>query len=217
MGYMKDPDRYTRGPGAIAAIDGKRRFRRRVARSAASERRDRFLAGITYGAQGGLSGYDSFGAIKDVEDPRDPVPDSGGSGKTPTTSTRPPVFRPTYHPTTISRPPRVPPGGSPYPPPPRGVIVDPAPKAPITGTSSGTVTAGSSSYGGGGGGGGGGGTTYPPAGPDTYPVEPPDTGPGELEIPKSTAPAVNLKTLAILGGAAAGIYLLFFHKKPSAT
>jgi len=54
MAYTKDPDRATRGPGAIAALDrqGGPRWRQRVANAQASRRRDIAMAAIAQGALG---------------------------------------------------------------------------------------------------------------------------------------------------------------------
>jgi len=57
MSYERDPDRSTRGPGAIAALDrpGGRRDQRRVMRAQATIARDRAMSAVTRGALGRIA------------------------------------------------------------------------------------------------------------------------------------------------------------------
>lgn len=61
MSFLKDPDAYTRGSGAIASSDYKnpRRAAERRARLARTAQIDRARAGYTYGSRGGIGAVDS--------------------------------------------------------------------------------------------------------------------------------------------------------------
>ena len=204
MSYTKDPDRYTRGPNAIAAMDNRRNYARRVAVARASAVRDRALSQFTYGPQGGL------GRVKEDREDTNQLPQGpGGSGvKNPTPK------RPTYRRPTQLPPGWLPPRPSPTPTGPRGPIADPVPPPPPPGTGYPT--------GGGpkpapttGGGGGGGGSPLPTTPPPTVPtMEPPDMGPVIPDGEVATA-GVDYKKLAIIGGVIAGAYFLFFRNKSS--
>lgn len=199
MSYTKDRDRFTRGPGAIAARDNSTRFRRRVALSRASDARDRMLAGLTYGPQGGLSG---LGAIKETEMPDDPkVP----TGTGPSSPPRPRITQP-WQGTTTSIPTRTGVYAPPTIKPPTGVIVDPVPPRspplplppPIVGPG-GVVS----------GGGGGSNTGVVPPFVDPPPIMEPPMIP---DAPPVTAEGPNLKKIALIGGLLLGGYLLLRNK-----
>lgn len=196
MSYTKDRDRFTRGPGAIAARDNAGRFRKRVALSRASDARDRMLAGYTYGPQGGLSG---LGAIKETEMPDDPkVPTGTGPASPPRPRTTVP-----WQGTTTSIPTRTGVYAPPTVKPPTGVIVDPVPPRapprplppPIVGPG-GVVS---------GGGGGGGNTGVVPPFVDPPPIMEPPMIP---DPPPTTSGGPNLKKIALIGGLLLGGYLL---------
>jgi len=214
MSYTRDKDRYTRGPGAIAAADNRRRFSRRVGMSRLSDERDRALAGYTFGPQGGL------GRIQEDRTETEPQGSSpppstqgpGGSwipprlpgrgGPMPPPKPRPPTqgggpYGPFLDPrgnTQVGPRPTVPPRtrGDTGP----GPVVDPLPPAP----QGGKPTTGA----------GGGPGTVPITDPSSYPVEPPDSGP---DIPSSSpSQGIDLKKLAIIGAAAGAAWFLFFRK-----
>lgn len=66
MSYTRDKDAYTHGSGAIAASDynNPRRARERRMRLQRTAQRDAMLAGLTYGARGGISSLGLIDANK---------------------------------------------------------------------------------------------------------------------------------------------------------
>lgn len=247
MSYERDRDRDTRGVGAIAALDkgNRARYQQRVARARHLERLDRKLAQYTYRPGGGMGalGMINMGAMGvgqrqsgGAGDPRhqDPtrpptMPGGGGPGMTP------PAPRPPWFPTRLyggagsmlqqpltSTPParwptvRVPAGAittmQPMQP---GMIVDPVrPPSGTVGTI-GTVSGGGVPVvnGGSSGGGGGGYSTTPPA------VYPGMETPQIPDVPDDVAApsGLDIKKIAMIGGAAVAVWYLFFRKKPSSS
>ena len=217
MSFHRDPDRFTRGVGAIAARDAGDRHRqqRRAQRRSMMIARDRQLAGFTYGA---------FGAIqRDL----DSGPTGGGSGG-PTGRPIPPTVRPTGvslptsttqgtvgpRPTlrppivSIDRPILMPGRVQPQPgrPSVRYPFVPINPNAP----SSSSTSSGGGAYPGGSGSGAG--VILDPAPPASH-----DLDLIEPTAPPASSPAAqgpNLKKLAVIGGVIAAGYLLLRKRQP---
>jgi hypothetical protein len=88
MSYTRDKDAHMRGVGSVAARDGARprAAARRIARvKRALATRDRIMAGLTYGPNGGLAGLGAVnigGASSRTGILKDTTPDGGTGGRT---------------------------------------------------------------------------------------------------------------------------------------
>lgn len=221
MGYTKDKDYYTRGVGAIAALDkhGARQLARRR-RANALQQHDHTMASIARGAgRGGMAALGAFGRI---------ATDNGGEAGTATgqsggrpTGTANPLTRPsTIGPgrttaTTFAATPKqtrqTTPGGTFQPGIPTGTRNGGGSLTPTTTTTTGVPVRGDTSTGGGG------------VVVDQQTIPGSGSGiPGPLDMPDlihvtdpviatSSGLSTNQK-LAIAGGAAAALYLLFGRK-----
>jgi hypothetical protein len=215
MSYVRDRDRFTRGVGAIAALDAgdRRRLAQRQLRANMLRARERALARFTYG-------HPALGAINQGQPVEPTAPGSlpgGGGGRPPGGGGSDGPYPPVYHPPVVYQPPPM------YPTPPRfptrpglppttgtlhvpttgGIVVDPLPPPVYPGTTPVLPTNGTIS---GGGGGGGGGIVQPPTPPG---MEPPDAGPPIPDTPHG----LDMGKIALLGAVGVGLYLLL-RKKP---
>lgn len=224
MSYGRDPDRHTRGAGAIASRDNVNpaaTHARRRARNQQTVAHDRAVRQMTFGPRGGIGAVDlgmkggpkggistttGRGISFDYGTSNQPgIPEaSGGVPRPPVSPTTPTsrgqLARPGRFTTALQqlleplRPPSTVPPPPPLPPP----STRPQPSPVITRPSSSS------------GGGGGGGVWQPTTKPTTT-VEIPE----EVvvpDVPESAATAISGKTVAILGAAAVAAYFLLRKK-----
>lgn len=199
MSFIRDPDRRTRGAGAIAALDGLPSRRWRFARMVkATQSRDRKMAAITGGAL-------AMGAD------RVPIRNEGRDTTVNVVTSPPPP------PAAVSKPPVYAPPGAITPPPvptvPPPVAVIPPTPTPIPGPITTVI--------GGGGRATGGGTTTSTtvvgAGSPVPVTKPPVSLPplpGLPDMPDVAAEDNTQKYLLMAGGAALLAYLLFRRRSP---
>ncbi len=234
MAYGRDPDRHTRGAGAIAARDNANpaaaRARRRV-KNARTVAHDRVMRTMTYGPKGGMSslgalnlGYQggSGGALRqqdigfEIGTGRTPKPPSGPSGGSPTISswtTRglEQLARPSL--ATLQTTPRMtlPTDQATPPPVDPGSGWTPQPTTPPPTKTGGTTTRPKKPSSPVVGGGGGGAPWIPPK-PVPLPM------PDGVELPDvhEGGSKFNAKTAVLVGAAALAAYLLLRKKKGSA-
>lgn len=187
MGYLRDRDSYTRGVGAIAAIDrAPRRQGAKIANARATLRRDRAMAAVTRGA---LSGYASLGLITAAD----------GGTYTPQPSPKQPP-RP-----EAPLPPPAAPAGTyfppPTPPPPPQTLPTNTGIVPpvVTDVPSGVIMGQSPPI-------------YAPRDPmPEIPIIDSPNAPYPNE-PDPTVPDTRLRNALLIGGAALAAYWLFFRK-----
>lgn len=245
MAYERDKDRYTRGVGAIAALDhaNPARMRHRALVRRRSNRMDSAKAEYTYRPGGGIGAVEALGRVnlsgtKAIVNHYGPAGDlktsgavrppgfTGGGGGMPTSKIPTRLYGGAgsmlQNPAVYSSGPGSfkNPGGAPMPPrPTRPIGPLPLPTPPGS-----TVTTrpdkGSSSGGGGGGGGGGGwgaGSGTVPSYPGVEEPAIPDIPDEDTASSSTSSPSVDLKTVALVGGAAVAAWWLFFRDKKGGT
>ncbi len=224
MSYERDPDRATRGPGAIAALDrpGGRRDQRRIRGAQATIARDRAMSRVTMGALGRI---DDTSTKVGATTTRSGA--SGGSGITPAPVYRPPPPPPlplgpvmTTFPTPVlppalplstMKPPVLSPGESPpiiAPPVPIYTILDPPPVSlppvllpplPAPAKTSGGMSSGA-------------GTVMTTGGMSPPIYVDPGSGVALPDVPDTTTDH-STRNLLLLGGGALALYFLLRKKR----
>lgn len=227
MSYGRDPDRFTRAPGAIASRDNahpRAARARQAARARATNSRDQVMRTMTYGARGGMSplgalnlGYQGgsqggpgtgirFDTGTSSTPPIPTGPGGGGPIKTPISTkigSAVGTARQNLRPISTTTQPTPPTRGTTLDP--TGGAGDPLPPLPLppmpvpTRPSAPKPTTVVT--------GGGGGTWTPPTRDPISPLPMPE--PVEIpDVPTTTSSGIDGKTVAILGAAALAAYFI---------